>query len=77
MRRSFVHHLHPAQVTTRALAPTATFGLGITAVTLFLLLSITGILLMFYYVPTPEGALYAMQDIQHAVALGLPTLALA
>jgi quinol-cytochrome oxidoreductase complex cytochrome b subunit len=70
MRRSFVFHLHPAQVTDRALLGSATLGLGIITLTLFAVLAVTGVLLMLYYVPTPEKALFTTRDIQHAVAFG-------
>ena len=70
MRRAFVYHLHPLQVSARSLRPLTTLGLGLTALTLFLALCLTGVLLMIYYVPTTRDALASTQDIQHAVAFG-------
>ena len=70
MRRAFVYHLHPLQVNARTLAPLTTLGLGIAALTSFLVLGLTGALLMIYYVPTTREALASTQDIQHAVAFG-------
>lgn len=70
LRRGFLGHLHALQVAERTLRPTATFGLGIASLTLFLLLSATGGLLMTYYAPTPRDAYGSMQDLEHAAALG-------
>lgn len=70
MRRAFVYHIHPRTVSERALAPATTLGLGVAAATLFAALGVTGVLLMIYYVPTPEGAHASMLDLQHAVTFG-------
>lgn len=70
MRRSFFDHLHPIRVTEHALDPRATLGLGVASVTLAVLLTITGVLLMVYYVPTTTDAHGSMQDLQYAVAFG-------
>jgi len=70
MRRGFLYHLHPVRVTERALQPTVTLGLGIASATLGLLLALTGVLLMVYYVPSTAQAYASMQDLEHAVALG-------
>jgi cytochrome b-561 len=70
MSRNFLFHLHPLKVTRRVLHPVATLGLGLITLTSFLVLVASGALLMIYYVPTPEGALASMQDIQYAVAYG-------
>jgi quinol-cytochrome oxidoreductase complex cytochrome b subunit len=70
MRRSFLFHIHPVSVTPRALELATTMGLGLVTLTLFSVLGITGVLLMIYYVPTPEEALITTQDIQHAVTVG-------
>jgi quinol-cytochrome oxidoreductase complex cytochrome b subunit len=70
MRRNFLFHLHPLQVSARTLEPKATLGLGIVTLTLFWALVATGVLLMIYYVPTPEGAYTSTQDLEHAVTFG-------
>jgi quinol-cytochrome oxidoreductase complex cytochrome b subunit len=70
MRRYFYHHLHPIKVRSRSLHPVTTLGLGLMSLALFLVLAVTGVLLMIYYVPTTRGAYASMQDIQYAVALG-------
>lgn len=70
MRRGFLYHLHPVRVTERALEPSVTLGLGIATATLAVLLTLTGVLLMVYYVPSTALAYGSMQDLEHAVALG-------
>lgn len=70
LRRSFYTHLHPIKVTRRALRPVTTFGLGIVGLTLLVLLAISGILLMIYYVPAPARAWAGMQEIEWAVTFG-------
>ena len=70
MRQKFSLHLHPLRVTERALSPWLTLGLGIITATLFFLLTATGILLMFYYMPTTADAYPSIQDIQYAVSFG-------
>ena len=52
----FLLHLHPKKIDEQAIKFTKTFGLGGINALLFVLLVISGILLRFTYVPTPEGA---------------------
>ena len=70
LRRNFLFHIHPLKVNERSLHPLVTLGLGIMTLTLFLVLAVTGVLLMLYYVPTTREAHASMLDIQHAVAFG-------
>ncbi len=69
-QRNFYLHLHPPRVTERSLRFATTFGLGITTLTLSLLLAVTGALLMLYYSPTPDSAYASMLDIEQVVAFG-------
>ncbi len=55
-RPSFFEHLHPPTLPAREARFRYTFGLGGTAVLLFVVLSLTGILELFYYLPTVEDA---------------------
>jgi quinol-cytochrome oxidoreductase complex cytochrome b subunit len=71
--RNFFLLLHPRRVRRDSLSPSATFGLGVACLTLFLLLVATGILLMFYYSPStdPVGGAYAsMEELRHGIAFG-------
>ena len=63
-------HLHPVKVNPKSLKWSYSFGLGIISVILFALLVITGVLLMFYYVPSIERAYNTMKEIQFSVPLG-------
>ena len=70
MRRNFFFHLHPVRVATRTLGPKATLGLGVMTLTLFVVLALSGVLLMIYYVPTPGEAYTSTQDLEYAVTFG-------
>ncbi len=63
-------HLHPVKVNRRSLKWTYTFGLGVMSTILFGVLIFTGVLLMFYYVPSIERAYPTMKEIQLSVPLG-------
>jgi quinol-cytochrome oxidoreductase complex cytochrome b subunit len=71
--RNFFLLLHPRRVRCDSLRPSATFGLGVACIALFLVLVGTGILLMFYYVPGTDptrGAYASMEELRHGVAFG-------
>jgi Cytochrome b/b6/petB len=57
-------HLHPIRTRPDAIKMTYTFGLGGISFFLFLVLTLTGVVLMFYYIPTVEQAWQTMRDIQ-------------
>jgi quinol-cytochrome oxidoreductase complex cytochrome b subunit len=63
-------HIHPARMHPYSLRVTFTFGLGVFAFWLFVILSATGILLMFYYIPTTDAAYATMQDLIFVVPFG-------
>lgn len=63
-------HLHPVTVPKRALKVTYTFGLGGLSIMLFVVLAITGVLLMFAYTPTPDQAYSSMESLQTDIWLG-------
>ncbi len=64
-------HLHPVTVPQHALRYTFTWGLGGISFLLFFILVITGVLLMFYYVPHVDRAYSDMKDLQFAVPFGM------
>jgi quinol-cytochrome oxidoreductase complex cytochrome b subunit len=70
MTSNVFFHLHPVKVSRKSLKWSYSFGLGIMAVILFGVLAFTGILLMFYYVPSVERAYSTMKEIQLSVPLG-------
>ena len=71
MISSFFLHIHPARVSRHALRPTYTFALGLISAVLFVILSVTGIALMLYYVPYPREAYRSMKDLQFVVTFGI------
>jgi quinol-cytochrome oxidoreductase complex cytochrome b subunit len=67
---SFWLHIHPAFIRKETLKFGVTYGLGGLSAGLFLILFVTGIMLMFYYVPSTDHAYKDMVDLQHVVSLG-------
>jgi quinol-cytochrome oxidoreductase complex cytochrome b subunit len=70
MRPSFFHHLHPPTIPAPQARWRYTLGAGGMAVFLTFVVGATGILEMFYYVPTPEQAALSVQTIAFLVPLG-------
>ena len=68
MVSSFLLHLHPAKVHRHSLQFSYTLGLGLISLYLFLILCITGVALMFFYVPHPDHAYDNMKDIEFVVS---------
>ncbi len=63
-------HLHPVKVSRKAMKITYTWCLGGLSFFLFLVLTITGVFLMFYFVPEQRVAYSNIQQIKSAVAFG-------
>jgi quinol-cytochrome oxidoreductase complex cytochrome b subunit len=70
MRPSFFHHLHPPTIPAAQARWRYTLGAGGTAIFLMLVLGLTGILEMFYYVPNPDKAALSVQTITYLVPFG-------
>ncbi len=70
MTSNVFFHLHPVKVSRKSLRWSYSFGLGVISAILFAVLVITGVILMFYYVPSIERAYPAMKEIQLSVPLG-------
>ena len=51
---NFFLHIHATRVHPRSLSLTTTWGLGISLISQFIILTVTGILLMVYYVPSVD-----------------------
>ena len=71
MLGNFLLHLHPVAIPKQALRLQYTWCMGGIAAFLFLLETITGVLLMFYYRPTVEWAYRDMLDLRDVVSLSL------
>ncbi len=67
---NFFLHIHPVKVNRHTLKATYTLGLGLISFFLFLILTVTGVLLMFYYVPSTTQAYDRMLDLRGSVAFG-------
>jgi quinol-cytochrome oxidoreductase complex cytochrome b subunit len=65
-------HLHPIAIPRHAVKVHFTFCLGGLTFFLFLVETVTGVLLMFYYRPVPEYAYVDMQTLAWAVRFGAP-----
>jgi len=63
-------HLHPTRIHRTHVKITHTFCLGGLSFFLFIGLTITGVLLMFYYVPSVERAYQDIQNLQTNVRFG-------
>jgi quinol-cytochrome oxidoreductase complex cytochrome b subunit len=63
-------HLHPVRVKRHAVRYTYTFCLGGISFFLFLALTVTGVYLMFFYVPSVTRAYQDIQSIATSVAFG-------
>ncbi len=70
MRPSFFNHLHPPTIPAQQARWRYTLGAGGLAVFLVLILGVTGLLEMFYYVPTPDQAPQSVQTITYLVPFG-------
>ena len=67
---NFFLHVHPTKVRKRSIKYTYTWGLGGLSAGLFLILTITGALLMLYYRPSVHQAYGDMKDLQFVVSSG-------
>ena len=70
MTTNLFFHLHPVKVNLKSLKATYSFGLGVITTFLFITLTLTGILLMFYYVPTVERAYVNIVGLQTEIPFG-------
>lgn len=64
-------HIMPVKVHKHTLKPLFTMGLGVFSFFLFILLTITGVLLMFYYIPDVNRAYWDMKDLEFVVSYGV------
>jgi quinol-cytochrome oxidoreductase complex cytochrome b subunit len=63
-------HLHATRTHVRSLRFSATMAMGIASLSLFLILTVTGVLLMVYYKPSVELAYNSVKDIHFVVPAG-------
>ncbi|HYL58320.1 MAG TPA: cytochrome b N-terminal domain-containing protein [Candidatus Acidoferrales bacterium] len=63
-------HWFPAKITRAAMSWNYSMWLGTVSASLFLILTITGVMLMFFYVPSTERAYGSIKDLEFAVSFG-------
>jgi quinol-cytochrome oxidoreductase complex cytochrome b subunit len=68
---NFFLHMHPVKARLKAIAFKRTFYLGGLSAAMFLILCVTGLLLMFYYHPTAPRAYQDMKDLEYVVSAGV------
>ena len=71
MRTSFFMHIFPTKVGKHGLKLSYSWCMGGITFYLFLLLTITGVLLMFYYIPEENRAYNDMKDLRFMVPFGV------
>lgn len=69
-RPNFFAHLHPPKIPRRQARFRHTLAAGGLSIFLSLVLLLTGLLEMFYYIPTPESAAHSVQTITYLVPWG-------
>ncbi|MBN2503208.1 MAG: cytochrome b N-terminal domain-containing protein [Anaerolineales bacterium] len=67
---SLILHIHPSKVSKPALKFNYTFGLGGLLILLMTVLSVTGVLLLFVYTPSPDAAYDSMIALQTEIYFG-------
>src|SRR3990172_2763831 len=70
MYSNFFLHFMPVKSHENSLKATYTFGLGLISLFLFFILTATGVILMFYYIPSTDHAYARMKDLQFAISYG-------
>jgi quinol-cytochrome oxidoreductase complex cytochrome b subunit len=68
--RNLWHHWFPNKVSLRSASWSYSLWLGTAAACLFAILLVTGVLLMFFYVPSVDLAYQSMKDLRYAVSFG-------
>ena len=68
---NFFLHIHPVKVRVKAIQFTRTFYLGGLSAAAFGILTVTGLLLMFYYHPSVPRAYHDMKDLEFVVTAGV------
>ncbi len=71
MLNNVVLHVHPVSIRKHALRFGFTWGMGLITFYLFVVETITGVLLMFYYRPTAQWAYHDMLALRDVVSLGI------
>ncbi len=68
---SVMLHLHPVKVPRHAVKVSYTWGLGGSSLLMFLILTVTGVWLMFYYIPAIPQAYFSVRSLETDVTFGM------
>ncbi|MBE7515575.1 MAG: cytochrome bc complex cytochrome b subunit [Chloracidobacterium sp.] len=68
--KNFLLHWFPAKVSLESLSWGYSFWLGTVSAILFVILAVTGAVLMFLYVPSTERAYQSVKDLEFSVSFG-------
>ena len=68
--RNFLLHWFPAKIAKESLSWGYSFWLGTISTVLFLILVLTGVVLMFLYVPSVERAYLSVKDLEFVISFG-------
>ncbi len=68
--KNFLLHRFPAKVSLESLSWGYSFWLGTVSAILFVILAVTGAVLMFLYVPSTERAYQSVKDLEFSVSFG-------
>jgi quinol-cytochrome oxidoreductase complex cytochrome b subunit len=63
-------HIHSVRINLRSLSPSLTLGLGLISTASFVILCVTGVLLMVYYKPSTALAYDSVKDLHYVVFSG-------
>jgi cytochrome b-561 len=68
--RNYWLHWFPSRISLRSISWGYSFWLGTFAACLFLILATTGLLLLFFYVPSVQNAYWSIKDLENVVVFG-------
>jgi len=68
--RNMLLHWFPAKVSLKSLSWGYSFWLGTISAALFIILTVTGLILMFLYTPSVERAYWSVKDIEYVITFG-------
>jgi cytochrome b-561 len=68
--KNFWLHWFPAKVARASMDWNYSFWVGTASASLLLILTVTGVMLMFFYVPSTERGYGSIKDLQYAVSFG-------
>lgn len=69
--KNFMLHWFPPRISKRSVSFGYSFWLGSMSAVLFFILTLTGVVLMFHYVPTPEKAYWTIKDLGFVIPYGM------